>query len=307
MAESGELRRPRWFWNAFLFAGTLLTTFLAGFRSGNPLVDPLVAGFLYMASVMTILVSHEMGHYLLARRNRVDASLPYFLPVPLPLVGTLGAVIVMKGRIRSRDALMEVGAAGPIAGVIVAIPVLIIGLRLSPVLPLSPPAILEGQSLLYMLLKWVAAGPIPPGHDVFLHPVAWAGWVGLLLTMINLLPVGQLDGGHVMYALFGPRHGSISRVVIIAIIALGVLVIGHGAWLAWSRGLTGEPFWMAVASRNNWFVWGVLLYLVFGRGRRAAHPPTDDDRLGAGHRAIGFACVLLFFVTFSPVPLQFLI
>ncbi len=291
--------------NIFLFIATLFTTWLAG-ANGETEHEALTNGFMYMGSIMAILLSHEMGHYILARRNRIEATLPFFIPFPFGPLGTWGALIAMKGRIRSRDALMEVGAAGPLAGIAVAIPVIIIGVALSPVRPLQPSAVLEGQSLLYMLLKWVAVGPIPEGHDVFLHPMAWAGWVGLLVTMVNLLPVGQLDGGHVSYALFGKAHARVSLFVIIGMIVYGLALVWYAAHNASLDGLEGETFYLSISMHGNWLFWGILLFIFFGRGRRRRHPPTDDERLSPRHRAVGIACVVLFVITFMPVPLQIL-
>src|SRR6185312_2298651 len=127
--------------------------------------------------------------------------------------GTMGAVIAMRGRIRSRDALLDIGASGPLAGLCVAIPVVIAGLAQSPVTPLSPHGELEGQCLLYLLLKRIVLGPIPAGYDVMLSPMAFAGWVGLFVTMLNLVAVAQLDGGHIAYALFGPRQDRYGRIL----------------------------------------------------------------------------------------------
>jgi membrane-associated protease RseP (regulator of RpoE activity) len=224
----------------------------------------------------------------------------------LSLFGTLGAVIVMRGRIRSRNALMEVGAAGPLAGMIVAVPILLIGLILSPVEPLSQGGILEGQSLLYMLLKLVAVGPIPEGYDVYLHPMAWAGWIGLLVTMLNLLPIGQLDGGHISYALWGEAHAKVSRMFIGGIFLLGFCVVGHGVITGLNLGLQGDEFWLHVTTRGNWFFLGALLFWAFGRGKRRYHPPTDDNRLSTGHRIVGLACLVLFAITFTPIPIRIL-
>src|SRR5688572_16220033 len=179
----------------------------------------LLTGWVYAVPLMGILTCHELGHYIAARWHGVAASLPYFLPLyKLSPFGTLGAVITMP-HIRSRNALLDIGAAGPLAGIAVAIPVLCAGLALSPVEPHPSTAyIQEGQSLLYWLLKRLVAGDIPEGHDVMLHPTAEAGWVGLFVTMINLLPWGQLDGGHIAYALLGPRQNQLARKVRLAVL-----------------------------------------------------------------------------------------
>ncbi len=306
----------------FLFAVTLFTTWFAGAGGVGivevwlaSLVDSTVAdlfeelslnGLYYMGSIMAILLTHEMGHYVMARRNRVNASLPYFIPMPFLLFGTLGAVIVMRGRIRSRNALMEVGAAGPLAGMAVALPVILVGLSLSEVAPIPEAAIIEGQSLLYMFLKWIAVGPIPEGQDVMLHPMAWAGWIGLLVTMLNLLPIGQLDGGHIFYALFGNLHRKVSKLFLGGLFALGLGVTGYSWWEAAGLGLEGEAYVSHVLTGMNWVVLGALLLVVFGRkgGKGLHHPPTDDDTLSLGHTAMGYVCLALFVLCFMPIPIR---
>ncbi len=293
--------------NILLFVLTLMTTWLAGF-GGLTFEEAVTNGFIYMASVMGILLSHEMGHYIMGRINRVDVSLPYFIPFPLPPVGTFGAVIVMRGRITSRNALMEVGAAGPIAGILVAIPILLVGLSLSPVGPPPEGGLMEGQSLLYLLLKRIAVGPIPEGHDVILHPMAWAGWIGLLVTMLNLFPIGQLDGGHIFYALWGKAHIHASRIFHIGLFLLGLSVMGYWTIHAYSRGLEGDAFWTEVLTGTNWLVLGILILIFSGKSKRGLmHPPTDDNHLSPVHRAIGIGCFVLLVLIFTPVPLRAII
>ncbi|MCP4197330.1 MAG: site-2 protease family protein [Proteobacteria bacterium] len=293
--------------NILLFILTLMTTWLAGFN-GLTFEEAMTNGFIYMASVIGILLSHEMGHYIMGRINRVQVSLPYFIPFPLPPVGTFGAVIVMRGRIKSRNALMEVGAGGPIAGMIVAIPILLVGLSLSPVGLPPEGGLMEGQSLLYMLLKRIAVGPIPEGSDVILHPMAWAGWIGLLVTMLNLFPIGQLDGGHIFYALWGKAHIHASRFFHIGLFVLGLSVMAYWTFDAYNRGLVGDAFWTGVLTGTNWLVLGVLI-LIFSKKSRMglAHPPTDDDSLSPVHRAIGIGCFVLLVLIFTPVPLRAII
>lgn len=300
---------PRWF-NFFLFGITCLTTFGVGFLwfGAKSDAEAVVNGLVYMGTVMGILLSHEMGHYLMARRNRVPASLPFFIPIPSVLgpLGTAGAVIVMRGNIRSRNALMEVGAAGPLAGIAVAIPLLLRGLSLSPVIPLPEMGYMEGQSLLYLALKWIAVGHIPEGYDVLLHPMAWAGWLGLLVTMINLMPIGQLDGGHIFYALWGRAHERVSRLFHRGLFLLGIGVMTYHGLGAWNRGIRGEDLAAEAMAGANWIVWGALLLLLFRR-RGLGHPPTDDTDLSPRHRAAGIACLIIFALTFTPVPLKLIV
>jgi membrane-associated protease RseP (regulator of RpoE activity) len=184
----------------------------SGYANGHTpaTLGELGQGWSYALSLMSILTCHEFGHYIAARRHGVAASLPYFLPLPLlSPFGTLGAVITMPP-IRGRNALLDVGAAGPLAGLALAIPVLWKGLSLSVVAPsLTSNYVQEGKSVLYWLLQRAVWGPIPDGYDVVLHPMALAGWVGLFITMINLIPWGQLDGGHIAYRLLSLQPGQL--------------------------------------------------------------------------------------------------
>jgi membrane-associated protease RseP (regulator of RpoE activity) len=223
---SGEQRpappiEVRWKKPALLFVATVLAVFFTEAMRTLPAGgDPGLGAILrnipnawtFAVPLMAILLAHELGHYLAARWHRVPASLPYFIPLPsLSPFGTMGAVISMPGRIRSRNALLDIGAAGPLAGMVVAVPVLLVGLAQSEVRELSGPALQEGNCLLYLLLKRLVVGPIPPGHDVWISPAAFAGWAGLLVTALNLLPIGQLDGGHIAYALLGERQNQVAR------------------------------------------------------------------------------------------------
>jgi membrane-associated protease RseP (regulator of RpoE activity) len=229
---------------------------------------------------MSILLFHEMGHYLLARVHGVWASLPYFIPGPPLFVGTFGAFIRMKSPPANRRALFDVGAAGPWAGVLLAIPAAIIGLSLSEVRPLNPldeGGILLGDSFLFSALTRLVLGVSSNEVSIVLHPVALAGWFGLFVTFLNLLPVGQLDGGHVMYSLFGRWHRWISRVSLIAI-----LMLGFQGW-------------------QGWFVWVVLLSML-----GVDHPPTLDlyASLDPRRKLYAWCTVGLFILTFMPVPIS---
>jgi len=261
-------------------------------------------GVSFAASLMGILLAHEFGHYFAARIRRVPASLPYFLPMPFSPFGTWGAIIAMPERITSRRALLEIGAAGPLAGMVVAIPVLIAGLRLSVVKPLEPNALLEGQCLLYMLLKRLVVGVIPPGQDVFLHPIAFAGWAGLFVTMINLLPFGQLDGGHVAYALLGPIQNRIGRWVRWATLPLFLFNLASQLAPLRHRPFDGAALGMAFSNSAFWLVWfGMLSLMAHFSGPE--HPPTEEpgEPLGPGRTAIAVLCLLLFVLLFMPSPL----
>jgi membrane-associated protease RseP (regulator of RpoE activity) len=311
---------PKYDWrvNAGLFLLTVLSVFVAGelyvepsnAESFRELISELIArgtrvwvGWTFALPLLAILLAHEFGHWFAARIHRVPSSLPYFLPLPLiSPFGTMGAVIAMPRRIRSRNALLDIGAAGPIAGLVVAIPVLIVGLSLSEVRPHGPsPYWQEGQSILYWALKRAVLGPIPPGHDVFLHPTALAGWAGLLVTMINLLPWGQLDGGHVAYALFGAKQNRYARVLRLALLLLflyNLVKFLLPVELGQSKMTTGE----AITNSLFWLVWFVFLGGIARLSHSDDHPPTDPSTLSKGRRIVAVLTLTLFVLLFMPTP-----
>lgn len=239
-----------------------------------------LAGTSYAAALLGILLCHEMGHYLTARRYGVRTTLPFFLPFPLSPFGTMGAIILIRERIRTRRALFDVGIAGPLAGIPPAIAACLWGLEHSRVVDAAgfPPEdrLHLGSSLLFRALERSFFPQLHPGEDVFLHPVAFAGWAGLFVTSLNLLPVGQLDGGHILYGLFGRRARRLSW-----LIALGVAVAG--IWY---------PGW--------WVLLGLLLLT------RLRHPHTDDEAapLGRGRVVLGLLALLIFVLTFIPRPIR---
>jgi membrane-associated protease RseP (regulator of RpoE activity) len=259
---------------------------------------------------MTILICHEAGHYLVARRHGVDVSLPYFIPMPPGIsLGTLGAVIRMRSPIVDRNQLIDVGAAGPLAGLVVAIPLLILGLSLSPVTHASiPGGVIEGNSLLYLALKWLVTGQILPaadGTDVQLHPVAFAAWVGLLITMINLIPIGQLDGGHVACAFLGDRHEALSARLHLVLVAVGIGVTIALAGDAVAVGLpSGEAMTYGLQSSAPWFVWAILLLVMRRLAGGVYHPPVGATPLTRERRRLVFFMVIVFLSIFTPVPLR---
>lgn len=276
----------------------------------------ITAGPTFAATLMTILVTHEMGHYVTARRRGIDVSLPYFIPLPLIGIGTLGAVIRMRSPITGRDALAEVGASGPLAGLVVAIPLLLIGLAQSRVGVVVPDAgavsFIEGNSILYFLAKLVMKGmALPQGGagapliDVEMSDMAFAAWVGLLVTFINLIPIGQLDGGHVAAALFGDRHervapwlhrglGLIGGVVLL-VLALEARAAGRDGWGAIGYGAAGAV---------PWLVWMLLLLLMrrFTGGRY--HPPVGSAPLSPSRRRLCVLTAVVFLLLFTPVPMR---
>jgi membrane-associated protease RseP (regulator of RpoE activity) len=303
-SERGSAARSPWT-NMVLFACTVVSTFYVGaqlVQNGVGVLHGWLRGWVFAVPLLAILVTHEMGHWLQAKRHGVDASLPYFIPLPLPPLGTLGAVISMRGRIKSRDALFDIGASGPLAGMIVALPVLAWGLHLSVLEPIPEHGMDEGQSILYLLMKRIVLGPIPSTHDVFLHPTAFAGWAGLFMTMLNLVPAGQLDGGHVAYSLFGKRQDVYSRRVRLSLLVVGTILGATSALGALRRHEAWSEIGFASLKGANWIVWFVLLTaMTFFAGPN--HPPTDDDRLSPGRRVVAWGTLLLFVLLFMPVPL----
>lgn len=274
-------RRRRPGLHLLLFAATFATAALAyALNFGG--ADPFADGVSYAVALLAILLAHEFGHYILARVHDVDATLPFFIPAPpLFLIGTLGAFIRMRSMPRDRRALFDVGAAGPWAGIAVAVPLLVLGLALSEVKPLEPSpggAFYLGESLLLKALMWLVLGVDDGDVTIVLHPIAMAGWVGLLVTALNLMPVGQLDGGHIVYAALGARgHRAVSLGTITALI---VLVLG-GA--------------------TSWLVWALLLLAL---GLRHPRIVDDDAPLDPVRRWGAVASLLLFVLTFMPEPLR---
>jgi membrane-associated protease RseP (regulator of RpoE activity) len=260
-------------------------------------------GWRFAVPLLAILLAHEFGHYFAARYHRVPASLPYFIPVPfIGLFGTLGAVIAMPDRIRSRNALLDIGASGPLAGLVVALPVLFWGVAESKVLPHAAPYDQEGQSLLYFAVKWLVHGSIPEGHDVFLHPAAFAGWGGLFLTMINLLPFGQLDGGHIAYALFGERQNRAAPWIRLALVPLFLYVLTTNLVPA-LRSTEDGAITLAIGNSLFWLIWYALLG-VLARFSGHDHPPCEPGELSPWRRAVAWFCLILFVLLFMPRPIE---
>ena len=297
-------RKTRMWLHLVLFGLTALSMQVTAMSSNLPPKGHSLLGYsAYQAmSLIGILLVHELGHYIAARLHRVPASPPYFLPLPLVgLFGTLGAVITMNDRIRSRKALLDIGAAGPIAGMVVALPVLYFGLTLSEVTPRSSGHyIQEGQSILYWLMKWLVFGPIDANHDVQLHPMAFAGWGGLFLTMINLLPWGQLDGGHIAFALFGKAQYGFARWFrrgLLLAFAYNLYVFVLPVALGHSTQSLAE----AVMNSAFWLIW----YGITGGMARLSgedHPPFEPGPLGLGRKLVAVACLVLFVLLFLPTP-----
>lgn len=313
MSESPP--RPNYGLHLGLFLATCITTTWVGIISLHPQVPwtdlgalwPLIPdGLPYSMSIMGILLTHEMGHFVLARRHGVNASLPYFLPLPFPPVGTLGAVIRMRDKVESRSALADIGAAGPLAGLVVALPVLAYGIHTSPVQPTTPLAMLEGNSILYLALKYLIKGAILPGGgvDVFLSPMAWAGWVGLLVTMLNLMPIGQLDGGHIAQAYFGKAHNVSSVWLHRGLLLMFVIASSYSVWEQSQANSLGMALALGWSAGFPWFIWWGLLKLMKRATGGQYHPPVGDAPLSPGRRIICLFMLLTFVLILVPIPLR---
>lgn len=300
---------PRLWLHFLLFtltAASMLVTamYVRGWRA--PPGHSAIGWSAYQAlSLLFILLIHELGHYVAARLHRVPASPPFFLPLPfLGFFGTLGALITMDDRIRSRKALLDIGAAGPIAGMVVAIPVLYWGLTLSEVIPRSTSGyIQEGQSILYWLMKRLVFGPLRADQDVDLHPMAFAGWGGLMLTMINLFPWGQLDGGHIAFALFGEKQHRFARWFrrsLLVVFAYNIFVFVLPSLLKHSSQSLGD----AVSTSMFWLLWyGITALMARISGEN--HPPFEPEPLGRTRQFVAVACLVLFVLLFLPTPMAF--
>jgi membrane-associated protease RseP (regulator of RpoE activity) len=308
--------KPSKVWvNLLLFALTVLSVLLAGaIFSYSPVsttaagqVTELIAhiwiGWPFAISLLAILLAHEFGHYFVGRARGAAVTLPYFIPFPFSPIGTMGAFIQIKSIPRNKRALFDLAVAGPLAGLVVAIPVLLLGLSQSSLGTVAAVqgGSAEGNSLLYLLAKFVVFGkllpaplnlsglpllyhwisyffvgsPSPVGSvDVFINQVAWAGWVGLLVTFLNLIPAGQLDGGHVIYALFGRRVNRIVPFILVVTVLLGFL---------WS----------------GWWLWAFLIFLL---GRSHAEPLDQITQLDPRRKALAVLMLVIFLLVLAPVP-----
>lgn len=317
--------------NIILFLLTILSVMLTGMdvppdaipADGSPsftlMLRYLWTGWPFALSMLGILFAHEMGHYIACRYYKVPATLPYFIPAPfISPLGTLGAFIIMRGIPKNKRVLFDVGVAGPLAGLVIAIPVLFYGLSISPLGPVEPPppgmtGLLEGNSIFYLLSKYIFFGELLPkpvsmnglsttaywlqyfftgqpipfnGLDVQLHSVALAGWAGLLVTALNLVPVGTLDGGHVAYGLFGQKARRIFPFVMGGLIALSFL-----------------PSLLTLSFRGMNFSWLLWVIILFWLGNVRAQPLDDITELDAPRRALGYFMLIIFVLLFTPIPM----
>lgn len=301
--------------NIILFVLTVLSVMMAGAQIEGPIpedvlgqmiliVKSIFTGWPFALSLLGILLAHELGHYFMSRHHKTPATLPYFIPFPFSPLGTMGAAILMRGAPKNKRILFDIGVAGPIAGLVVAIPVLLYGLSLSTLgtIEPNPNGFLEGNSILYLLAKFAVFGQLLPspaapqgilywlqyfftgrpvpfgGLDVFIHNVAFAGWAGILVTALNLIPAGTLDGGHVVYALFGDKARKAFPFIVGLLAVLGI-------------------FW------SGWWLWAALLFWL---GRVNAQPMDQITELDPTRKAIAYAMAGVFILVFTPVPFMLL-
>lgn len=272
------------FLHIILFILTMLSTlFVGAMQTGADILkDPwkIYYGLPFALTLMIILLTHELSHYFASKKHGVNATLPYFIPAPT-IIGTFGAFIKMKSPIVTRKALIDIGASGPIAGFVVSVIAVMIGLHLSKIVPVSQTkgALTLGDSILFSFLAQTVLGVTPADSDILLNPVAFAGWIGLFVTSINLIPVGQLDGGHIAFALLGEKQTRLSFILVLVMSLLGVLL-----W-------------------EGWIIWAVLL-LVLG----LRHPPVIswEVPLDKRRKVIGWLAFVIFILTFIPVPFKIL-
>jgi len=276
--------------NFLLLVATIFTTLAAGaglaginlagaVGSGSPrlIIQAVLAGIPFAGALLAILGVHELGHYLAARYHRVSVTLPYFIPMPFNGIGTLGAFIALKSPMKNRRELFDIGIAGPLAGFVVAVPLLFLGVLLSPVTRIGAQTLtldFVGSSIFIDAVVGLLR-TVPADMTLALHPVLFAAWLGVLITGINLLPVGQLDGGHIAYALFGRRAHTVARVTFFLLLFAGLIL------------------------STNWFFWALLVLV---GGLRHPAPLNDISRLGPVRRLLGYATIALFFLIMIPQP-----
>ena len=261
---------------------TFMTTVAAGaIQKGIDILhEPsrVIEGLPFAFTLMTILLIHELSHYLAARKHHTVATLPYFIPAPT-FFGTFGAFIKMKSPIVTRKALVDIGASGPLAGFVVSVAACVVGLSMSTVVSLSGTdgVLTLGDSLLFSLLSRLVLGTTPDNADILLHPVAFAGWIGLFVTSLNLIPVGQLDGGHIAFAVLGERQKKLSIVLIVLLAVMGIFF-----WYGWA-------FWAG-------------LMLILG----IKHPPVLywEQPLDRSRSIVGLMALFVFIITFVPSPFR---
>jgi hypothetical protein len=306
LSTDDSIKRPSSFFaknriwlNILLFVATVLSAFYVGFfwsisyihtdtLVGNSQIAPdpsifldpkiITLSLVYAVVLIGILLGHELGHFLTCRYYNIDATLPFFIPAPT-LIGTLGAFIKIRSPITKKQQLFDIGIAGPLTGFVLSLPAIIYGLSLSKLVPSLPrdESFVFGEPLILRIVGSMVFKGAPEGFDVIPHPIAFAGWVGVLVTALNLFPVGQLDGGHIVYALMGQKSRRFAPYMI------GIFV------------LMGIFFWI------GWFVWAILIYFL---GLKHPHIHDEDKPLSLGRRYIGYLMLVIFILSFIPDPIK---
>ena len=322
--EVGTLNKEKYFLHIVLFIGTFLSTIFAGVLwAGN---DPFelsnfLTGLTYAILIMLIISTHEFGHYIAARIHKIPVTLPFYIPFPFLFLnpfGTMGAVIRMKAHRYSRKALFDIGVSGPIAGWITSLVILIIGFLTLPPLDyiynihpnysmtgIPVTGITFGSSILYVLLEQVLVPSgkfIPPMNEMYHYPFLCAGWFGLLITSLNMMPIGQLDGGHISYTMFGRKHVYIARFFFVLLIFFGIagVIPALALWPGINlQGISPVLDWYIKFGSLSWVLWALLIFFVI----KIKHPRTiesGDPPLGTGRMLTGYFSFVIFIVSFCP-------
>lgn len=273
MSERRPLEKSKHHINVLLFIATVATTIFAGYIFGG---GNLLDGVAFSVAILSIIGTHEIAHYFAARKYGVEATLPYFIPAPT-LIGTFGAVINVKSPIPNKNALFDLGASGPLAGLIITIPVLFIGIYLSSVVPVNSNSIIFNPPLLMSIIGSVASPAVPDGYMLQMHPVAFAGWVGVVVTMLNLMPVAFLDGGHIARSIFNKKvHKIVSFIGIVITMALG------------------------------WIPMAILMAVIMVMAKQ--HPGALDNvsKLSKNRKILSVVLIVVFILCLAPFPFRWI-
>ena len=293
--------------HVILFFVTLVTTFISGFFQGGS----ISSGISFSAALIFILGTHEMGHFLYGRKYGVNITPPYFIPAPpfISPIGTFGAFIKIKSPISTKRALFDIGIAGPLAGIIAAIPIIIVGIKLSTVVETTSKSLEHGLTLgsplIFSLISDSIIGKIPEGYDLLLHPVAFAGWIGLFVTALNLIPAGQLDGGHIMYSIFSKKwHQRTSIIIILVLLLFGIGTKPIIQYFQSDLNATTLYNYKDIFDFEGWAGWLMWAVLLTFMGTK--HPPTmyDDIQLDGKRKFFSLIALFIFIGCFTPMPIR---
>jgi membrane-associated protease RseP (regulator of RpoE activity) len=293
--------------HVILFFVTLVTTFISGFFQGGS----ISSGISFSAALIFILGTHEMGHFLYGKKYGVNITPPYFIPAPpfISPIGTFGAFIKIKSPISTKRALFDIGIAGPLAGIIAAIPIIIVGIKLSTVVETTSKSLDHGLTLgsplIFSLISDSIIGKIPEGYDLLLHPVAFAGWIGLFVTALNLIPAGQLDGGHIMYSIFSTKwHQRTSIIIILVLLLFGIGTKPIIQYFQSDLNATTLYNYKDIFDFEGWAGWLMWAVLLTFMGTK--HPPTmyDDIQLDGKRKFFSLIALFIFIGCFTPMPIR---